>query len=71
MGAEKLYRVCCRHCRVSITAVVRVGHEELDVLLEHVRACRPSEVRILPGHDGVAAILQHFDVGETEEKVSA
>jgi len=52
VGAERLFLVSCRHCRVPTTLVARVGHEELDALLAHVRSWRPNEAPRPPGGSG-------------------
>jgi hypothetical protein len=64
VGAERWFLVSCRHCRVPITLVARVGHEALDALLAHVRSCRPNEAPRRPA--GRVAILRHFAVRATE-----
>ena len=60
MGAERRVVVSCRHCREPIVMAARIGYEELDALLAHVRSCRPSAH--LPDPPGVEAILRHFEV---------
>lgn len=64
VSAERLFLVSCRHCRLPITMVPRVGHEDLDALLAHVRSCRPNEAPRRPA--GRVAILRHFHVWATE-----
>ena len=60
-----MFLVSCRHCRVPTTLVARVGHEELDALLAHVRSWRrPNEAPRRPA--GRVAIPRHFDVRATE-----
>ncbi len=65
MGVGRLFLVSCKHCRVPITMVARVGYEDLDALLAHVRSCRPNEAPRRPA--GRVAILRHFDVRATGE----
>ena len=64
MGAERWFLVSRRHCHVPTTLVARVGREELDALLAHVRSWRPNEAPRRPA--GRVAILRHFDVRATE-----
>ena len=60
LGAGRLVLVSCRRCRMPIITVARIGHEELDALLAHVRSCQPSA--ILPDPPGVETVLRHFHV---------
>ncbi len=64
MRAERLFLVSCRRCRRRVAMTVRVGAEELDAFLAHVRASEPDAC--LGPAPGVEAILHHFDVRETE-----
>ena len=67
VGAERLFLVSCRYCRVPIATVTRVGAEELEAMLTHLRACRPSALVVDPPR--METLLRHFDVRPAEHDV--
>lgn len=66
MGKDRVLLVSCRYCRIPIAAATHFGPDELEMLLAHVRTCKPATR--LPKAPGVEVILKHFEVRRIDER---